>query len=204
MVVSADRLQNRTGRSKQGVALYCKTLRPELKLMTYIHPLLSAQYLFPRQAPRVWSAGTYSHTHLTFHLPPPFVWGQFAIRFPSKGTGKNPGRILYMNIEWGLRSVLHWEQGVQRKLYIGCGTPMRPRFCVTISRTPLWYVSRDAKHHISGILSRIRKGSLSITKIWLLVFCYYFCYETENMSNVHCCRPSLTGLTLGFTSTLKS
>jgi len=56
------------------------------------------------------------------------------------------------------------DQRMQRQL-VSAVASARPRVCVTISRTPLWHVSKDAKHHISGILSRIRKGSLRISKI---------------------------------------
>ena len=78
----------------------------------------------------------------------------------------------------------------ERTCCVGRGASARPRFCVTISRTPLWCVSKDAKHHISGILSRIPKGSLSITKIWLLVFCLYFCYEKRRAYTVFGARFS--------------
>lgn len=56
------------------------------------------------------------------------------------------------------------ERNLLCRLSAGC--KLRPRFCVAISGEGgrLWQVSNDAKHIISGILSRIRKGSLSIVK----------------------------------------
>lgn len=64
-------------------------------------------------------------------------------------------------------------------------------FCYFGEASRLWQVSNDAKHIISGILSRIPKGSLSITKDMIVGILPLFWLEDKKKKLM--CNTGLTG-----------